>query len=240
MPVSELSLFLPAHDEKDNLERTVCSARSALDRLKLARSEVIIIDDGSTDGTGALAEKLVAEDSVVRAVHHPRNLGYGAALRSGFSAARYEWVCWTDSDGQFDLAELGKLVSYADDYDVVVGYRARRADNAVRRINTYLWNLLVRAVFRLDVRDVDCAFKLVRRSCLKKVPPLECEGALLSTELLVRLEQAGFKRKEVGVTHLPREAGRPSGASPRVIAKAFLELARRRKAIGTARGPARR
>ena len=227
----ELSAFLPAHDEAGCIADTVARTIAAIDGLDLARFEVIVVDDGSTDGTGAIADALAAADDRVRTVHHQVNRGYGAALKTGLEAARYEWVFWTDGDGQFDLEEIDRLVAFADTRDVVVGYRVDRQDHLGRKLNTLLWTLVVRAVLGLQVRDVDCAFKLLRRRCLDEIGPLQADGAVLSAELLVRLDRAGMKLEEVPVSHLPRRAGEASGASPRVIARALRELWRLRRSL---------
>ena len=231
--VRELTVFFPAHDEAENLERTVTSAVRALDGLGLQALEIIVVDDGSTDGTGGIAEALAANDTRIRVIHHPFNRGYGAALKSGFAAAQREWIFYTDSDGQFDLADIDRLLPYAGDFDVIVGYRMRRADHAIRRVNQALWSRLVRRVLGVDFRDVDCAFKLLRRASLERIEPLVSEGAVISAELLVRLQRSGARVSQVGVPHHRRVAGAPSGGDPRVIARAFRELYRLRRALRT-------
>lgn len=233
MPVREISAFLPAFDEVDSLRRTVGEVVAALDGLGLDRYEVIVVDDGSTDGTSALAEELAAALPGVRAVHHDRNRGYGAALRTGFAAARYDWVFLTDGDGQFDPTELRRLLPLAETSDAVVGYRRHRADHAGRRASGWLWGQVVRLTVGLRVRDVDCAFKLLRRSRLTEIGPLTADGAVISTELLVKLQRRGVRVEQVGVGHRARQAGAASGADPRVIATAFLELVRLRRALST-------
>src|SRR5262249_12063244 len=154
--VRDLSVFFPAHNEAESLARTVTSAVTALERLGLQDLEIILVDDGSTDGTAAIAQRLAAKDSRIRLVHHPMNRGYGAALRSGFAAARRDWIFYTDSDGQFDLSDIDRLLPYARDFDAVVGYRIRRSDHPMRRVNQALWSGLVRRMLGVDVRDVDC------------------------------------------------------------------------------------
>ena len=196
--------------------------------------EIVVVDDGSTDGTSELADRLAATVAGVRVVHHERNLGYGAALRTGFEAARHEWVFFTDADGQFDPKELGELLAMADRHDAVLGWRRTREDHALRKVNTWLWSLVVRAVVGLDVRDPDCAFKLLRRSRVAALGPLTTGGAVTSTELLVKLRRSGVTWAEVPVTHRPRLAGQASGASPRVIARAVVELVHLRRSLSRA------
>jgi glycosyltransferase involved in cell wall biosynthesis len=185
------------------------------------------VDDGSTDGTSELADSLDG----VRVVHHGRNLGYGGALRSGFAAARHEWVFFTDADGQFDPKELAELLPHTASHDAVLGWRRNREDNGLRKVNTWLWAVVVRLVVGLRVRDPDCAFKLLRRSRIEALGPLTTGGAVTSTELLVKLRRSGVTWVEVPVTHRPRLAGRASGASPRVIARALVELVRLRRSL---------
>lgn len=222
MRLPSLSAFFPAYNEEPNILPMYESLRGLLPRV--AREyEILIINDGSRDGTAAIADRLAAVDPVVRHIAHGTNLGYGAAVSSGFAAARYDHVFFTDGDGQFDVSQLELLLPFAADFDAVIGYRIDRQDHAIRSLNACAWNLLVRAAFGLKVTDIDCAFKLIRRSALKGAR-LECTGAMVSTELLVRLVRSGCAIREVGVRHRPRIAGTQTGANPRVILRAFREL----------------
>jgi glycosyltransferase involved in cell wall biosynthesis len=223
-PVRELSVFLPAFDEEECLSRTVERALGVLRALPLDRFEVVIVDDGSRDRTPVLADRLAAAEAEVRVEHHARNGGYGAALRTGFAASKFAWVFFTDGDGQFDMGELAGFLARAEEYDVVIGYRLERADHMGRRLNTMLWGLAIRVLFRLRVRDVDCAFKLLSRDVLDRVGPLSSTGAVISTELLAKVRRAGIPIDQVGVHHYPRMGGSPSGASIGVIARALREL----------------
>jgi glycosyltransferase involved in cell wall biosynthesis len=229
--VDELSVFFPAYNEAANLPRTIEGATTALASLGLDRYEIVVVDDGSEDATVAVVDDIAAGDPRVRLVQHPHNLGYGAALRTGLASAQYEWVFWTDADGQFDMRELALLTPHTDTADLVVGYRLQRADHLGRRVNTFVWNRLVRTVLGLRVRDVDCAFKLVRRRAVEQVPPIESDGALASAELLVKLQRANVPCIEVGVHHYPRVAGEPTGANIRVIARALRDLLRQRRQL---------
>jgi glycosyltransferase involved in cell wall biosynthesis len=217
-----VSIVLPCHDEAPNLERMLRDATAAASAVADAH-EIIVVDDGSRDETAAIAAAAAARDPRIRLVAHERNRGYGAAMRTGFAAARLEWVFLTDADCQFDLRELAGTLPLATGSDVVAGYRLRRADPLHRRLNARGWNALVRRLFDLPVRDVDCAFKLLRRDVVERLA-LHADGAVVSTELLVRAQAAGARISELGVTHLPRPAGRSSGAQPAVVARAFREL----------------
>jgi glycosyltransferase involved in cell wall biosynthesis len=217
-----LSIVLPCHDEAANVEAMIATSTAAACRVADAH-EILVVDDGSTDATRALALAVAERDPRVRVLVHERNRGYGAALRTGFAAARLEWIFLTDADRQFDLADLDRTLALAPGCDIVAGYRMQRADPPHRRLNAQAWNALVQRAFGLPVRDVDCAFKLLRRDLVQRLP-LGAEGAMVSTELLVRAQAAGATIVELGVTHRPRTAGRSSGASPAVVLRAFREL----------------
>jgi glycosyltransferase involved in cell wall biosynthesis len=228
--VDRLSFFFPAHNEEANLGGLVDEALETLPGL--AESfEVIIVDDGSRDRTGAIADELAAEHpGVVRAVHHPTNLGYGSALLSGFRAARHDLVAFTDGDRQFRVADLARLterLAAADRPDVVVGYRIKRADPLVRTLYAKAYRFANLVWFGLRVRDVDCACKLFRRSSLEGVA-IESGGAFFSAELLIKLRAAGRTIVEVGVPHHPRTAGSPTGAKPSVVFRAVRDFWRLR------------
>jgi glycosyltransferase involved in cell wall biosynthesis len=185
-----------------------------------------------------VAEALAHADERVRLVTHEHNRGYGAALRSGFAATRGAWVLLTDGDLQFDLGELGRFTGLAPDHDLVAGYRIDRADPPARRAAAHAWNALVRHSFGVALRDVDCAFKLLRAEPLRALP-LTSDGAMISTELIVRAQRAGWRIAEVGVHHRPRPAGAPTGGDPRVVLRAFREHRTLQRALRDAdRAPA--
>ena len=224
--LARLSYFFPAHNEEANLAGLVEEALATLPRLA-DEFEVLIVDDGSRDATGRIADELTAaHPGLVRAVHHPTNLGYGAALRSGFRAAQLEHVAFTDGDRQFHVEDLGRLIermAAADRPDVVVGFRIKRADPLVRTLYARAYRLANRIFFGLRVRDVDCACKLFRRPALEGIG-VESGGAFFSAELMIKLHAAGRTIVEVGVPHYPRTAGSPTGAKPSVIVRAVRDF----------------
>jgi glycosyltransferase involved in cell wall biosynthesis len=228
--VSELSYFFPAHDEEANVGGLVAEALEALAALA-ERFEILIVDDGSRDSTGQIAERLANEHpGVVRVVHHATNLGYGAALRTGFAASRYGLVAFTDGDRQFHVADLARLLERAaapDAPDVVAGYRLRRADPTLRIVYARLYRLSLGVWYGLWLRDVDCACKLFRRRALEGIR-VESDGAFLSAELLITLRAAGRSIVEVGVPHYPRTAGSATGAKPMVVLRAVRDFWRLR------------
>jgi len=224
--VARLSYFFPAHNEEANLRGLVEEALETLPALA-ETFEIIAVNDGSRDATGAIADELAAvHPDVVRAVHHPTNLGYGAALLSGFRAARYELVAFTDGDRQFRVADLGRLterLAEADAPDIVVGYRIKRMDPLIRTVYARIYRFANWVWFGLKVRDVDCACKLFRREALAGIA-VESGGAFFSAELLIKLGAAGRTIAEVGVPHHPRTAGSPTGARPSVIFRAVRDF----------------
>lgn len=219
-----LSLCFPALNEAPNIKGLIEDALGVGQRMGKP-FEVIVVDDGSTDHTAALLQRFVAADARVRAVHHPANRGYGAAVWSGLRAARGRYLFYSDADRQFDLGEIKKLFEHIPRHDAVVGYRFKRQDHLIRRLNTWGWALLTHAALGLPFKDPDCAFKLFRRGALDGIT-VNAQGAVFSPELLYRLLRAGRRIKEIPVTHLPRRAGNPTGASVRVIARALRELGR--------------
>jgi glycosyltransferase involved in cell wall biosynthesis len=224
--VPRLSWFFPAHNEEANLEPLVDEAMGVLPTLA-ETWEIIIVDDGSRDRTPELADRLAtANPDRVRVVHHRVNRGYGAALRSGFAAARYELVCFTDGDRQFRVADVARLtarLSQPDAPDAVAGFRIRRADPLVRTVYARLYRLANRIFFGLRVTDVDCACKLFRREALRGIR-VESGGAFFSAELLIKLRASGRTVVEVGVPHYPRTAGSPTGAKPSVVLRAVKDF----------------
>lgn len=224
--VKELSFFFPAHNEEANLEGLVDEAFAALPALA-EKFEIIAVDDGSRDHTPAIADDLaVRHPGVFRVVHHPTNLGYGAALRSGFQAAHFELVAFIDGDRQFKVADVGRLterLAAADAPDVVVGFRLKRADPPIRRWYARIYRLSNRIFFGVRVRDIDCACKLFKREALTPIR-VSSGGAFFTAELLIKLRFNGRKVAEVGVPHYARTAGSPTGAKPKVVFRAVRDF----------------
>jgi glycosyltransferase involved in cell wall biosynthesis len=219
-----VSAVVPVHDEEAAIAGVIEALLDELPRVA-SRFELIVVDDGSTDRTAVVLDRLACAVPWLRVVRHPSNRGYGAALRSGFAIARHAWVLVIDGDGQIDPTQLGDVVAALDGHDGVVGYRAQRADAWLRRLNTAAWNGLVRWLFGLETRDLNCAFKLLPTSLVQDAA-LVSDGAVISAEILMRAARAGYRLAEVPIVHRPRRSGRASGARPGVVARAGLELLR--------------
>ena len=221
-PSVEISAVMPAYNEEANLEESVSRMARALE-ANTRGFEIIVVDDGSQDGTASLLERLKTAHPNLRVIRHPVNRGYGAAVRSGFDAARFGWIFMMDADNQFDPAEIELLLSRAADADIVAGYRKLRRDPLLRRLNAWAFFTMVRLLFGRLVRDVNCAFKLIRRDLVTRMA-LHSEGALINTEMLVLARQLQARVVEVPVHHYPRTAGKQTGANVAVVVRAFAEL----------------
>jgi glycosyltransferase involved in cell wall biosynthesis len=217
-----LSVFFPTYNEEDNITETVRQTDEVLRQIT-PHYEIIVVNDGSSDMTRVIADNLKYRNPRVKVVHHEQNQGYGAALVSGLRAAKYDYIFFTDADLQFDISEISKLLEHVPEHQVVIGYRAKRRDPFMRLVNAKGWNILNRLFFGLKVKDIDCAFKLFDRRVIDDLK-IVSRGAMISAEILIRLQRQGIKFKEVPVTHLPRTQGSPTGAKPAVIIRAFREL----------------
>ena len=221
--LATLTMFFPAWNEEATIERAVEAAFEVGDDLvldgEIASYEVLIIDDASTDATGAIADKLAAADDRVRVVHHERNRKLGGSLKTGFAEARGDLVLYTDADLPFDMAEVSKAVRLLRMYeaDIVSAYRFDRTGEGARRlIYSYVYNHLVQALFHLRLRDMNFAFKLVRRNVLDHVD-LRSEGSFIDVELLARAQRLGFRIVQFGVDYFPRTRGISTLSSNAVI-----------------------
>ena len=217
-----LSAFFPCYNEEKNLEPLVREALQVLNNL-VTQYEILIINDGSSDDTGLIADSLSERYNNVLVIHHQKNGGYGAALISGFNNSSYEWIFFTDGDHQFFMKEIELLLADIDSHDALIGFRKKRRDSWHRILYARSWNVLIKLLFNLNVRDINCAFKLIKKKSLEGIT-LQSSGAMISTELLVKLKLSGASIKEVGVSHKPRLYGTQTGANLKVILKAFIEL----------------
>ncbi|HEY7114442.1 MAG TPA: glycosyltransferase family 2 protein [Thermoanaerobaculia bacterium] len=233
MPIVEsLTVALPAYNEEANIAAMIEDVVRTVGPLA-ADWEVVVVDDGSRDQTAAAVSEIESREPRVRLVRHERNRGYGAAVWTGLTSARKELVFFTDSDRQFDLSEIRGLLEWLRGGDLAVGYRSPRRDPLARKINGWAWSRLVNLLFGYTARDIDCAFKVMRRSVVEALRQgVRSQGATFSAELLVRAKAAGFRIRELPVEgHRPRAAGSPTGARLSVVLRAFRELAAFRRAM---------
>ncbi len=223
--ISELSVFFPAYNEEGNIEKTVRDAKAAL--LKVAKKwEIVIVNDGSRDKTSEIAHKLEKSDERIRVIDQ-ENRGYGGALKTGLYNSKYEWISFTDSDGQFDF---GEIINFVEEQkitkaDVVIGYYKKRQVSKLKIYTSKIWEAAVFILFGLHVTDIDCGFKLISKKVIEKIPKLESErGAFISSEFLIKTKKDRFKIVEIPVTHYPRTKGSGTGRNINVIIKSFIDL----------------
>ena len=217
-----ISIILPFYNEEDNIRNVVYSVLDFFSD-KPNTIEIILINDGSVDGTSCIIEELSSSNKKIRVVHHPYNRGYGAALVSGFQAAQYETIVFMDADGQFAISDITKFVSYSDDYDIVIGYRLCRRDRLYRVMVGVLYTKLISLLCGVTVKDINCGFKVFKKSILSKIRIIST-GALINAEILVKARRLGCSLKEVGVAHFPRCKGKPKGLNIGVVIRSFCEI----------------
>ncbi|MFA6185047.1 MAG: glycosyltransferase family 2 protein [Candidatus Shapirobacteria bacterium] len=227
--INELSVFFPCYNEEKNIKNTIDKTIPML--KKIAENwEIILVNDGSKDNTAKILEEIKKEyPKQIKIITHNPNRGYGAALKSGLYNSQYQWIAFTDADGQFDFTEVTKLIKKQQKTkaDVVIGYYLARQVSKFAIITSKMWELVVFILFGLHVTDIDCGFKLINKKVVDIIPKLEAErGAFISSEFLIKSKKAGFKIVEVGVHHYPRLEGQATGRNIKVIIKSFSDLVR--------------
>lgn len=227
--IDELSVFFPCYNEEKNIETTVSKATLVLDQVA-AKWEIILINDGSKDNTAKVLEKIQKKyPKQIKIITHNPNRGYGAALKSGLYNSQYQWIAFTDSDGQFDFSEITNFIQKQQETkaDIIIGYYLSRQVSKATIITSKIWELIVFILFGLKVTDIDCGFKLINKKVIDAIPKLEAErGAFISSEFLIKAKKSGFKIVEIGVHHYPRIEGKATGRSLKVILKSFSDLFR--------------
>ncbi len=224
-----LSIFFPAYYDEKNIEKVVEKAVEVCESLGLKDYEVTIIEDGSPDKTGEVADGLAEKYPKVKVIHHKQNLGYGATLWEGFKSARLDYVFYTDGDNQFDLEELKKFVSLIPYSDIIVGYRKKKQYSKYRKLTSFIYNLILRFSFGIDYIDIDCAFKLFKRELFDKID-IATKDAFIDAEIMIQAKMLGYTSTEIGVKHLPRVDGISTAARPSIILRTIKEIYNYRKA----------
>lgn len=224
MSIDTLSVFFPIFNEEKNIPVTVEKAIKVLKTLGLKKYEIILVDDGSKDKSPEIIDNLAEKYDFIKAIHQS-NGGYGCALRTGFANARYDWIVYTDADGQFDFGEVTKFLEAAKEADVIYAYKIKRNDPFFRTLAAAGWALSLFLILGLRVKDVDTGFKMVNKKVLEKISPLEStRGGMINAELVTKARKAGFKFAQVSVNHYHRLYGKPSGVKLGVIVQSYLDL----------------
>lgn len=226
--LKELSVFFPCYNEEANIANTVKKALPVIKEIA-EKWEILIINDGSKDKTGQVATELQRQIPNLKIITHNPNRGYGAALKSGFYGAKYEWIVFTDADGQFDFKDIKRLIQKQQQTsaDIVIGHYLDRKVPFVRIWGSKLWEMAVFLLFGLRVKDIDCGFKLVSKKVIDTIPKLEAErGPFITSEFLIKAKSCHFTIAQTGVHHFRRLAGEATGSKLNVIISGFKDLFR--------------
>jgi glycosyltransferase involved in cell wall biosynthesis len=217
-----LSFVFPMYNEIGNIENCVAQAL-ATGRKITSNLEIVVVDDASTDGGGALADHLAERHPGLKVLHHVKNRKLGGALRTGFAAATKEWIVYIDSDLPIDMDDTLRAVPLTRNADMVIGNRHGRAEGFKRELMSFTYNRLIRVLFGLKVRDVNFAFKLFRRAILDHLL-LQSEGSFIDAELLIETQRAGYTIAEIPIRYRPRVAGVSTLASSSVVRTILREM----------------
>lgn len=223
-----LTAFFPAYYDEGNIAKVVDKTVEVIESMNLKDYEVIIIEDGSPDRTGEVADELAEKYEKVRVIHHEKNMGYGATLRDGFMNAKMDYVFYSDGDNQFDLEDLRKFVALIPFTDIVVGYRKQKQYSLYRKFTSLCYNYLLRLLFDIHYWDIDCAFKVFKADLFKKIK-INSIDAFIDAEIMLKAKLLDYRTTEVGVVHLPRLDGISTGARPSVILRTIREIFEYRK-----------
>lgn len=210
-----VSVILPILNEEEIIEESI---KEVVEKISnhVDRFEIIAVNDGSTDKTATVLKNLQKKEKRIKIVSHRKNKGYGAVMKTGLKYANFPWIFFTDSDMQFDVKEIKNFLNYTDNFDFIVGFRKKRADSPRRKFISHIYNGVIRVLFNLRLRDVDCAFKLMRRASLQRIP-FQSNSFFVSAEIMVRAHKLHFRVKELGVNHYPRKRGVSKVTSKQII-----------------------
>jgi glycosyltransferase involved in cell wall biosynthesis len=220
----DVTVFFPVYNDEATVERVTEKSIQVLKEVA-GNFEIIIIDDGSPDRSGEIADELARKYPFVSVVHHPRNLGYGAAIKSGFTAARYEWICFTDGDDEYDIFDLRKLIALRDFYDLVITFRYVKVYSNERQLISWVYNVLLRALFRTNYRDISTGLRLMRKSLVTQID-CQSNSPFIGAELTIKTMLKGYRVGEVGIQTFPREFGKGASTSSTNIVRTIRDMVR--------------
>lgn len=217
-----ISVFFPVYRDERTV-RTVTEKALAVLREVANQYEVVIIDDGSPDRAGEIADELAREYPEVSVVHHKKNLGYGAAIREGLARCRYEWICFTDGDDEYDIFDLRKLIALKDYYDLIITFRYVKIYSGDRQFISWVYNMTLRALFRTSYRDISTGLRLIRKSLADQ---LHCESnsPFIGAEITIKSMLKGYRIGEVGIQTFPRQFGKGASTSPKNIKATIADM----------------
>jgi glycosyltransferase involved in cell wall biosynthesis len=224
-----VSVFFPVYNDERTVERVTEKAIAVLKEIA-QNYEVIIVDDGSPDRSGQIADELAAKHPFVSVVHHPKNLGYGAAVKSGLARARYEWICFTDGDDEYDLFDLRKMIALRDFYDLLITFRYVKIYSGDRQLISFVYNAVLRRLFRTNYRDISSGLRLVRKSLIDQID-CESNSPFIGAELTIKTMLKGYRVGEMGIQTFPREFGKGASTSVPNIIATIRDMARTYRTI---------
>lgn len=212
--IKGISFFCTAYYDEANISKVVTKAVNLFSEL-CEDYEIVVVNDGSPDSTNAVIDRLAQKYDKVIAIHHPCNLGYAQALRTGFQhAAKFDFILFTDGDNQYDVEYFRDMIKYMDDYDAIITYRTKNANNFIRRIISWIFNRVLNILFCEPFRDLSSAFRLVKRSALQSIQ-LRSTSIFLAVEIILKLHQGRFKMKQLPIQTKKRLHGRSSSLLPK-------------------------
>ncbi len=204
---SSISIIMPAFNEEENIKKAVTDINSHI-KTKFKKYEIIVVNNGSQDKTKSIVENLIKNNKHVILINIKKNIGYGKGLRTGFENAKNNLIFYTDADNQFEIKELNLLMPLIEKFDIVCGYRKDRQDPKMRIIIANVYNFIIRLLFNLKVKDIDCSFKIYRKEIFDKIK-LQSDTGLIDAEILIKAKKAGYTiSPQIAVTHYPRFLGR--------------------------------
>jgi glycosyltransferase involved in cell wall biosynthesis len=213
----DITLFFPVYRDERTVEAVARKALAVLQDVA-ANYEVIIINDGSPDRSGEIADALARDNPQISVIHHSKNLGYGAALKSGFASSKYEWICFTDGDDEYDVADLRRLIVLRDFYDLVITFRYVKVYAGDRQLISWIYNSVLRFLFRTPYRDISTGLRLIRKSLIDQIA-CQSNSPFIGAELTIKAMLKGYRVGEVGIQTFPRELGKGASTSlPNILA----------------------
>ena len=217
-----ISFFFPAYNDAGTIKKLTLKALEVLEEVA-NEYEIIIVNDGSFDNTGKVADDVAKKYDHVIVHHHLYNIGYGAALKTGFLTSKYDLIFYTDGDMQYNPDELKKMLPFIEDADIITGYKIKRADPWSRKLSSLFYNLVVRLFLQIRIKDVDTAFKLVKKEVIENID-ISINGGFICAELFAKAAKKGYKIKQIPVSHFPRTYGNSSSFNIFFILRSILEL----------------
>lgn len=228
-----ISVFLPAYNEEENIKTCILSIQEYLNE-KFKNYEILVINGKSTDNTEKIVKNLIKKNKRIKLISQKKDFGYGAALRAGFENSTKDLVFYTDSDNQFDIKDLDNLLPLIESCDIVSGYRIKRKDPLTRIFTAIVYNILIKVMFNLKIKDIDSSFKLYKKKIFKKIT-LKSNTGLVDAEVMIKAKKYGFSIGQIGVSHYPRTKGRTvyeisrinniiAVVHPRVVLDIFKEI----------------